>query len=374
MHTEAAVLQQGRCADAVRDAVRWLVQSGVQETVGPEAGAFWSWVDPVRPRFRYSEVTGYAVTLFCYLHRRDPASGSLGRARLAARWLMDRAREGDAIRCRLGPGGWVGHLCAFDNAQVVHAFCSLYELTQEEEYLAAARRTADWLMDVAGIGSASCIPKFDPGTGSPVLGDRWSTQTGPFLAKAMLALLHLGRLCSGSRYLEAAEAVGEWVMGRQLPHGRFVTDHLTGDTYLHAHCYALEGLACLGTVTGRTSAMEAARLGLRWAYTTQNADGGLPARYDPHGSCSEEHSDSLAQTLRLELWLHGPGPRADHLASRLTDFQCRGPSPDRLGGFLYRRNGGEFDPNITTHGTIFAIQALDMYSRSCRGFAWSDLV
>lgn len=364
--------------EAVEDAVRWVLESGIQEVSGDDVGAFRSWEDPDDPGFPYSEVTGYGITALCGLEsRRDLA---LERAHLAGRWLVDRARRGRAYACRKVGGRFVAHGCSFDNGVILRGLCALSERTGDRTVLDAAGAVADWIVDAMQEPSGFLTPRMDLATGVPLpSGDRWSSRPGAYQARAAFALLHAARLMEGHgsprpAWVRAATRLCERVLGEQEPDGGFVTDGDGSGTYLHAHAYAVEGLAACGAALGREDLTDSACRGLRWACALVDDCGAVPARFHPdRGGDVEEHSDTTAQVLRLVLVLGGPGPVADRLAARLMEFQCRDDDPRRRGGFRYARRGAEFGRNVTTHGTLFAIQALGLYAGGVRDFEWWDL-
>lgn len=361
-------------AGAVEDAIRWVLESGIQEVCGEDAGAFWSWEDPNNPGFLYSEVTGYGISAFCLPLSWDERA--MDRARLAADWLFERARTGRVYACRKVGGRFATHACTFDNGVILRGLCALCARTGERKYLDAVRALADWVVDEMQHPSGFLNTRMDL-QAQVVLpfGDRWSSRPGAYQAKAAFALLHAARVACEARWTRAATRVCEWALREQGQDGRFVTDSASGGTYLHAHAYAVEGLAACGALLGRTDFLDAARRGLRWAVSLVEDWGRLPAHFDPNrGMGEEERSDAIAQVLRLVLCLEGPAPIADILAARLIAFQCRDADSRRYGGFFYSCGEDGFGLNITTHGTLFAIQALDLYARGARGFEWWDLV
>jgi len=364
LHTRLEAARQG--------AVHWLLHSGIRPDSGPLAGAFRAWRDGVWG-WAYSEVTGYGITLLCGLAR-EGVPGALEAAVVSGRWLLDQARTGAAFRCRLDDGAWLGHLCAFDNGMIVPALCHLHRMTGERRWLDAAVATADWLaarMDAEG----ALVPKHDLGADAAVPGDRWSSRTGPYQAKIALGWMQVASLAGRPDLVDAASRLCRRVARFQQPDGRFVTDEALGDTYLHAHCYAIEGLlgaVALGADPGLAAPAEAA---IRWLATVRTPDGGVARRFDGRAPEPVEHSDSTAQVLRL-LVLTGAHPGwVAPLTDRLLAFQCHEDDPTRRGGFRYALGGdaASFD-NVTAHGTLFAVQALDLARRGASGFDWSLIV
>ena len=82
--------------------------------------------------------------------------------------------------------------------------------------------------------------------------------------------------------------------------GRFRIHFNSGESYVHAHCYAVEGLLCL-IQRGWTDLIPTARECAAWLAEIQDSGGGVPAWHDgsrPYGKC---HADATAQAARI--WL-----------------------------------------------------------------------
>jgi hypothetical protein len=352
--------------------VHWLLHSGIRVPDGPLAGAFRAWRDGTWG-WAFSEVTGYGITLLCGLAR-EGMPGALDAAVASGRWLLDDARVGPAFRCRNSAGVWLGHLCAFDNGMIVLALCNLYRLTGDRLWLNAATSTADWLarrMD----GDGALLPKHDLATDGPVPGTRWSSRPGPYQAKVALGLFQVATLAGRPDLATTARRLVRRAARFQQPDGRFVTDEVLGDTYLHAHCYTIEGLLGAGFLNGSPDLAMPAEAALRWLPTVRTPTGGVSRRFDGQAPEPVEHVDSTAQTLRL-LRLTGRHPDwVAPLTERLLAFQCDEGDPARDGGFRYALGGdaASFE-NVTAHGTMFAVQALDLCLGDPATFDWTLLV
>ena len=107
--------------------------------------------------------------------------------------------------------------------------------------------------------------------------DRWSQRFGPHLIKAAA---------------EAGEPrVVEHLVEATYRGGRFYVAPGSSETYLHSHCYAVEGLVALGGYEA------VVREALDWLVERQHADGSWPAwvgRAD-----ARRPSDVVAQAVRL---------------------------------------------------------------------------
>lgn len=363
---------QTRIQAARQRAVHWLIHSGIRVHDGPLAGAFRAWRDGTWG-WAYSEVTGYGITLLCGLAR-EGIPGTRDAAIASGRWLVDQARVGPAFRCRKDDGAWLGHLCAFDNGMIVPALCNLYRLTADETWRDTALATAEWLVERMD-GHDALIPKHDLATGSPVPATRWSSRPGPYQAKVALGLLQAAALADRPDLARAARRLCGRAARFQQSDGRFVTDAALGDTYLHAHCYAIEGMLGAACLDGNRDLAAPVESAVRWLATLRTPTGGVSRRFDGQAPEPVEHVDSTAQTLRL-LRLTGQHPDwVAPLTRQLLAFQCDDGDPARDGGFRYALGGdaASFD-NVTAHGTLFAVQALDLCLGDPATFDWTLLV
>ena len=98
---------------AVQRAITWVRSSGIQNISDDAAvrGSFNAWYEQdkeVYP-FVYSEITGYLVTLVCYLWKRLQDERYLTRAQMAGDWLLNTTHEPNGgFRCRAADAaGWL---------------------------------------------------------------------------------------------------------------------------------------------------------------------------------------------------------------------------------------------------------------------------
>jgi hypothetical protein len=78
-------------------------------------------------------------------------------------------------------------------------------------------------------------------------------------------------------------------------------------------------------------------------------------------------SDVYAQLLRARIYGATILPIDESAASAesedLTAFQAFSDDPRLRGGFFFGRRGGTLSPHVNPVSTVFALQALDMWSR-----------
>lgn len=192
----------------------------------------------------------------------------------------------------------------------------------------------------------------------PLDGDtRWSDAFGAHQMKLVGALQALVEVWEGCRsraddVKRARRGIGELVrrtQALQRPDGRFVVHEKSSLTYLHSHCYAMEG--CLMARAAGLGQLDATiHDGAEWLASVQGPDGSFRAEHDGDRSRGPRRGDVAAQAIRIfrldgEERFHGCIARAVQFLQTL-----------RVPGKGFRYEPESRDVNAWT--TIFAAQAL----------------
>lgn len=207
-------------------------------------GRVLSWLNASHPGYAYEEATALLARLKRSLGEPDGELEGLLRRTLDRRWL---GRDG--VRYAFDTG------LALPFAADPHALAA--ELAEQLE------------------AGAVCSPVSHP--------QRWSQRLGPHLLKIAPELARAGQS-------EAAARLVERVLRTCWTGSRFAV-HPGGPTYVHGHCYALEGLVGLGLRP------DVVRAGVDWLARQQRADGSLPAWVA--GGELRWPADAVAQAVRL---------------------------------------------------------------------------
>jgi hypothetical protein len=308
------------------DLVRWLES----EAVVDGEGRVWSWHNPEHPGYAYPEAGG----LWLALMAREP---EVDEARLdrVTQWL--RACE------RAGGIGRDGREYLFDHAMVVAG------------RLAWAERRG--LGAEAERGSiATMLEHLRNNRATSPAGDhaRWSERFGPHLLKLALPL---------ARWVEHVDDAGAaralarllGVLRSASDDGRVPSLGDEGPTYLHACCYAAEGLWRLSEaplpravrVQARARAEEIAA----WLARVQRADGGLPPWHDGTHGWGPAPADVAAQAVRL--WSGLDRRTHGDAIERALGFLATLVEP--CGGVRYHEDSRD----LNTWATLFTVQALE---------------
>jgi hypothetical protein len=149
--------------------------------------------------------------------------------------------------------------------------------------------------------------------------------------------------------------------------GRFITHLVNGQTMLHPHLYAVEGLWILGSARDDLEAISCARAGLEWAWKQQQVTGALP-RFAPD-TAAPAQADVTAQAVRMAVALDFAPPGFDAALGWLRDA-ARGD--DRGLALPYQPASG--DSHLNTWATLFGAQATQAALRDRPGMKWQTLV
>lgn len=160
----------------------------------------------------------------------------------------------------------------FNTGMVLLGWSALIKRTGAERFKQAARRAADWLVDIQ-----------EP-SGDWVRGRSRFAMDGPGVYRVMVAwgLCEAGILLGEERYIEAALSSAQFCLSRQHPNG-WLADCCLSDPrrpLLHTLAYAMQGLISVGRLTGRQDIIAGAQRLADAQLRIMNPDGYLPGRQD----------------------------------------------------------------------------------------------
>jgi hypothetical protein len=340
----------------------WFLHSGIQQ---PDGGvARYYLVDARRNLPASTEITGYTVSTFVYLHSVTHDARYLERALAGARFLT-RAwdRASGTMPFEIAPAAFTYF---FDCGIVVRGLLAVWRASGEQGFLDAAVATGESMArDFAGPAGdfhpILALPSKAPLPRDPF---RWSRTAACYQLKAAMAWWDLFEATGDTRFIEPYERVLDSSL-------RSYADFLPGHAErpkvmdrLHAFCYFLEGLL---PRAGETRCAAALRDGIGRAACHLR---------DIAPEC--ERSDVYAQLLRVRLYADWLGvlpldrPAAESEATRLAAFQVadgdlRGTPMN--GGYWFGRKNAELLPFINPVSAAFATQALELWETSRTGGA-----
>jgi hypothetical protein len=309
--------------------VAWLQSERV---VDPD-GAVKSWDNPANPGYSYPEISGLLLSLLAQSESADPEV----RDRIAEN-LCGGVGAGSAV------GRW-GINYVFDTAMVLSGLLA-YEAAGG---LLPDPGIPDRLYGFIVEGLLARLAIDGPIPPDP---NHWSNSYGCHLLKASLSLTAYSERRWGGR----TDLVVRQLLDDLLPlqeDGRFRTNSASRISYLHAHCYATEGLLVIRR-RGLADVDAAVVASADWLVRAQDESGGIRAWHDGAEASGELRADASAQAIRI--W-------------RLVDRRRYADSIRRGLGFIADSSvdgaGVTYRPgsdDINTWATIFAIQAATWFS------------
>jgi hypothetical protein len=314
----------------------WLLNPAIQVASGPYAGGIAGWLEADgSPSFVYGEITGYWLTWVSSIGtariggERDKVAARVRAAVafLAATWSRRAPPQTRFYLAAAAPDWRNRAVFSFDMAMILRGLAHAAELIGSAPCAAVAERIVPWLSRcIAPDGALTTHVILDAGGPLP---RRWSTEAGPFQAKAAAAILQAPAAWLPAELARAARhSLAKW-QGRAGEHAD-----------MHPRLYALEGEILAGGNADPDL-----------AGTVVPADGWLPE----HAAfpAAPVRADVLAQAIRVLVLAEGSAafdPRAPAMAllGALLDHVTK------EGAVLFRAKDGP--RNVWC--ALFAAQAL----------------
>jgi len=316
------------------EAVSWLQGSAVLAA----DGAVLSWYNEDHPGYPYPEAAGLwlaAYPWFVSWTEPDELSGLHERADRVAGWLCHQ----------LSPQGGVGrdgHVYVFDTAVVLAGLIRFVQMRQPVDPIRS--QVEDAIFTAHGFVQTSLEERVAiiPHTSS----ERWSQRFEAHLLKCTLSLdLYAHHAVTRVQYPDSLT---------DLANGISPTITESDPVYVHALCYALEGLLVRNICRNDAPDSRVFSL-LEQLVDIQEPSGGVAAFIHEGRGLGPCRSDASAQLVRL--WcLVDPERYRDPIRAALRflhDMQAPG------GGIRYEPGSND----INTWSTLFTIQAIDAYVR-----------
>jgi len=331
----------------IAHAGEWFLHSGIQESNGGVAR--YHRTDTGRNLPVSTEITGYTLSAFVYLHSVSQDERYLAGARRAAQFLWRDAWDptARAMPFEIAPAEFAYF---FDCGIIVRGLLAYWHTAKEQEALDCAIATGEFMLrDFAGP-AADFHPILSLPSKAPIARDSlsWSRSPGCYQLKSAMAWWDLFEVTGDERfraaYLEVFESslatYREFLPGH--PERHKVMDRL------HAFSYFLEGLLPRASSDPRCAAALADGIKLLACHLRDLEPGFV-------------RSDVFAQLLRARLYADQAGAvRLDRAcaaweAAQLATFQRAD------GGYWFGRKAGEWLPFSNPVSTAFAAQALELW-------------
>jgi hypothetical protein len=319
-----------------------------------------------------TDITGYAVSAFVYLHAVTQDERYLERAVAAARFLTRTAWDpaAGAMPFEITPAAFTYF---FDCGIVVRGLLSAWRAAGYQEFLdvaAALGRSmaADFAAEDGGFHPVLSLPGKRPVERDP---RRWSRTAGCYQLKSAMAWWDLFEATGDAAFREPYERV---LANSLRTCAGFLPGHadpLKVMDRLHAFCYFLEGAIPQATLSQATLPQT------RDARCAAAIRDGMASVAQLLREISPEfaRSDVYAQLLRMRLYADWAGvapldcEAARHEAGTLAGFQAADDDRRIDGGYYLGRQGEDWLPYVNPVSAAFACQALEMWRARSSGGA-----
>lgn len=203
----------------------------------------------------YPETTGYIIPTFYDYARISGLDEFRVRANCMADWEIKLQLPSGAVQAGIYRSSSSARLPAiFNTGQVILGWNRAFAETNNDRYIAAAVRAADWLTNV----------QLENGSWS-MNSSETETTVHAYDVRTAWSLLELGQLVNNSRYENAGRLNLEWTLAQQEPNGWFnqnaffVSKGKWTRPLTHTIAYVMEGLLEASRLSGEIRLFEAAR-------------------------------------------------------------------------------------------------------------------
>jgi len=337
-----------------RRASMWLLQSGIQKPSGGVSRFYQADRQQFRPVS--NEITGYAAAGLVYLFKKTGERACM-EAAVQTGWFLSReAWLEECATMPFEPGAEKVYF--FDLGIISRGLLSLWRATRKREFFELAVLCARSMQRDFG-NSLPFHPIILLPDKRPMNGGRgWSERPGCYQLKAAMAWSELAQAgCSDCR----EELFDDLLRVLLRNHSVFLDEAPDRERLmdrLHAYCYFLEGLL---SAVGRPDCAQVLEAGIRRVSELLRQIRPVFVR-----------SDVYAQLLRLRLYAAALGvatldeAAAAEEAAELHSFQMNSPDARLDGAFSFGKKAGRLMPFANPVSTIFAVQAVEMWSE------WQD--
>jgi hypothetical protein len=241
----------------------------------------------------YPEITAYAISLAILLYKYKNLKIFLNRAKECSQYLMKINYNGGI------PSSNNTTLFTFDTGIFISGLFDIYEITRDDKYLNAARKSLNWLEKVWDgekfLASDQKINKIN-----------WATLSSVHLIKLAIPLLKAYLLLKDDKYRDMTITLLDWGMKFQQHNGRFIMNDIMRDTRIHPHCYATEGYIFAYYYLKEEKYLEVATKSAKWLSSILNNDGSIYGWYFKNKIKNkirllrnEKVTDALSQSIRI---------------------------------------------------------------------------
>lgn len=246
-----------------QDLKSWLNQGELFD----KDGAIFSWNDPTDTSepFKYSEITGYFLTLTSYLYKLnsiDQQHNIYRQAKKSVNWLKKNYNK-EISGFPFKNDEPISY--SFDNTIIAFGLISFYKITKDKDAYHLAKLILDnFLTTWFKEDNLSARKNFEGKITD--CKTTWSSKFGSFHAKANLALISMYELTKESKYREGAERLSKTILKKFYNESVFNSYEEEG-THLHPLIYTIEGLLFKDLRLNERNYITEIQDSLQWIYS-----------------------------------------------------------------------------------------------------------
>jgi hypothetical protein len=327
----------------------WFAHSGIQTPSGGVARYYLT--GPAQNLPVSTEISGYSVSTFVYLHSATGDARYLENAGRTARFLADTWRTHGCMPFEVAPAEYTYF---FDCGIITRGLLAAWRALGLDEYRDVALAIGHSMVRDFFNSDGEFHPILALPAKTPAIRDaaRWSRWPGCYQLKSAMAWHDLYQISGEKSLLTAYEHALDYALRNATEFLPGSPDPLTVMDRLHPFAYFLEGLMPRASDPVCAQALDA---GIRRLAATLRE---IAPRF--------ERCDVYAQLLRARLFADALGAvpldraAAQWEAARLAEFQVTSDDPRIHGGYYFGRREGAFMPYVNPVSTAFALQALNL--------------
>jgi hypothetical protein len=266
----------------------------------------------------YPETTGYIIPTLLSYSKVMSQPEAAARALRMADWEIEVQLPTGAVRS----GGMSAKVApaVFNTGQVLFGWVAAFEATRDVRYWEAARRAAQWLLQV----------QDDDGAWRKDLSQMTSSAVQTYNIRSAWGLALAGQLFDERTWIHAARRNAEWALAQQRTNGWFDNNAFSSDEapLLHTIGYAIEGCLGMGALLNCEAYVHAAHVGVEPLVALYERGGVLSGRYGSDWSsaaswrCLTGEAQIALVLLRLAKY-QAPHDRFKSVGTRIIEGLAR---------------------------------------------------
>ena len=350
----------------------WILNSGlvISHPNNENYGAVHSFLDKKNEKFGflYPEITGYAVSTFCFLYQLEKNDQYIKLAKASSNWIIGIFEKfGGIIHGLEDENNSRKQLAySFDTAICTKGLLDCFKLTKDERFLDYAKKLVEWLKGAITI-QGTILPYMELKSNEFRESDEvWYKKSGCLHIKTSIPFVQLHQITKDKSYLDSAIKICNTYSRFQNQDGSFSLHENVKTINLHTMSYALEGLLYIFSVTKNEEYLQSIEKALDWCANQIGDDGSIGLWFNSKYKSKAVYP--IAQIIRLMILLdkfHNNDKYIKNvlkLHSFMISLQANDSNQKVNGGFYEEFYKSMFSwkkrEKLNSWGSLFAIQAL----------------